>query len=266
MIDINDAIRKSKNTIAVRVFNILGARKVFDHLKYNYAFDLIESEKRQNGTVLSDFGAAPLALGQLSRGVSLRNMTEAYNVFPNNGILSSGRSYTAVYNRNGETVISKELSNRRIYSEDTVQIMNQLLSNVVFDGTARQIRLKEYVDVAGKTGTSGDDRDRLFIGYTPYFTGGIWCGFEKKDKQVGFNSPNHLEIWDQVMKKIHDKLIFSDYDESLESFNTNKIIVAPYCSYSGLKPTELCELSEESIIKYGYFKTDLVPESECDYH
>ena len=144
--------------------------------------------------------------------------------------------------------------------------MSQLLSCVVSDGTARQIRLKELVDVAGKTGTSGNDRDRLFVGYTPYFTAGIWCGYGNSDKAVGRNDPSHIQIWDEVMHRIHDLLIFRNYDDQILGFATDRLIISPYCSKSGLSVTDVCELDDNATIKLGYFKRDDFPKEECDYH
>ena len=267
MIDINDALKKSKNTVAVRLYNILGVERIFKHLRYDYGFNtLVEKEVSVSGGTISDMNISPLALGQLSYGVSLRKLTEAYNAFPNQGILCEGRTYSAVYNKDGSAIIIKEVKKQRIYSEETAQIMNQLLSGVVADGTARQIMLKESVDTAGKTGTSGNDRDRLFVGYTPYYTAGIWCGYGKANTQVGHNSPSHIKIWDEVMKKVHEELVFTDYSETLRYFNTDKLIIAPYCSKSGLIPSEWCELDDEANLKLGYFDYKNAPKSECDYH
>lgn len=266
-IDVSTALKKSKNTVAVRLLDMLGVENAFNRLQETYGFKtLVRSEIMPDGTVISDLGSSPLALGQLSRGISLRDLTVSYGAFANDGFLCSGRSYIAVYDREGEEIISKGIDARRIYSRETAQVMNQLLSGVVDDGTARQIKLKEYVDVAGKTGTSGSDRDRLFVGYTPYYVAGIWTGFGKDNKDVGFNSPSHLEIWDEVMKRIHDARVFDGYDESLRSFSTDGITVAPYCSKSGAIPTEWCELDEYATVKFGYFKSTDIPKFECEYH
>ena len=266
MIDVNDALKRSKNTVAIRLYNLLGARSIFDNLRKNYGFDtLVESGSGVNGERVSDLASAPLALGQLSYGVSLRRLTEAYNAFPAEGILSRGRSYTKVFDRGGKILLESEAYNERILSKSTAQLMNQLLSSVVIDGTARQIRLKELVDVAGKTGTSGSDRDRLFIGYTPYFTAGIWCGYGSSDKPVGHNTPSHLNIWDEVMSIIHEHLIFHSFAEELKSFSTSELIIAPYCSESGLMPNANCELNENTSIRHGYFISDDFPNEECDY-
>ena len=266
LIDINDALKRSKNTVAIRLFSLLGAENIFKHLKYDYGFDtLIEKERGSNGEIITDLGAAPLALGQLSYGVSLRGLTEAYNVFPSEGILSRGRSYSIVYSRDGDILIEKKAEGKRLYSEETAQLMNQLLSNVVNDGTARRITLKEIVDVAGKTGTSGNDKDRLFIGYTPYYTAGIWCGFARGDASVGFNTPSHLEIWDKVMTRIHEKMVFNGYEENIGGFNTDKLVIAPYCSISGLAPKEECGLDDGATVKLGYYKASDELDG-CDCH
>ena len=266
-VDVNYALLKSKNTIAAKLFNELGADFVFRSLKESFGFDtLIESRTLKTGETLSDKSIAPLALGQLSVGVSIRKLTEAYNVFPSEGIWHTGRSYIAVYNSEGKCIVNREVIKKRVYEQSTAQIMNQLLSNVVLSGTARQITLKDYIDVAGKTGTSGNDRDRLFVGYTPYFTAGIWCGYGSLNKSVGNNTPNHLQIWDEVMRHIHEKTVMSGYDDAVDSFNTNKLIVMPYCSKTGKTPTEKCELSDDSEIRFGYFKPEEVSDEICDYH
>ena len=265
-IDISYAIKKSKNTAAVKLLELYGAENAFNHLKRDYGFEsLVLSEKLDSGVTASDLGAAPLALGQLTHGVSIRDLTEAYSVFPNDGVLLSGRSYTTVYDSKGNIVLNKQTSSKRLYKSSSARIMNQLLSGVVSDGTARQIRLKELVDVAGKTGTSGGDKDRLFVGYTPYFTAGIWCGYSKSDKAVGYNSPSHIQIWDEVMSRVHSKLVFDGFNENLDSFKTDGLIVSPYCSESGNIPTEECELDENSEIRYGYFTEETLPESACEH-
>ena len=265
MIDINDALKKSKNTVAIRLFNMLGAEKIFDNLTENFGFNLVRNGKNDNGATVTDLAEAPLALGQLSYGVSLRTITEAYNVFPNEGVLVRGNSYYCVLDKSGKEVLASQSAKKRIYDTSTAQVMNQLLMNVVADGTARQITLDETVDTAGKTGTSGKDRDRLFVGYTPYVTAGIWCGFAD-GRDVGVNNPSHVKIWDDIMKKIHNNVYISGYGESIKSFETGLLTVMPYCSVSGLGPTENCELDDSATIKYGYFTDKHFPNEKCEYH
>lgn len=262
-----EAIKKSKNTVAVRFLEHLGIEKAFDMLERTYGFEnLIKKEVKSDGRVVTDMAEAPLALGQLTHGVSLRRVTESYNVFPNAGVLPTGSSFYGVFDKNGELVLEGSNSKKVVFRTDTAKIMNQLLMEVVQEGTAKQIMLKSIVDTAGKTGTSGGDQDRLFIGYTPYYTAGIWCGFSGGNNSVGINSPNHLQIWDSVMSEIHNKLIFDKYDEDVKSFDTSNLIVQPYCSISGCLPNENCEMYDEVIIKYGYFSAGNSLTKVCDKH
>ena len=143
--------------------------------------------------------------------------------------------------------------------------MSQLLSLVVESGTASKITLKNMIDTAGKTGTSGNDMDRWFIGYTPYYTAGIWCGYQNKESSVGNHERNHLKIWDEVMKLIHEEKI--GYSEISKSFSTEGLIYAPYCKDSGKCLSEACEYDPRGErIAYGYFIKGTEPKEACDRH
>jgi len=266
MIDLNDALRKSKNTIAIRLFDMLGAESIFKRLTEDFGLtSLVRDGKNDKGGSVTDLAEAPLALGQLSYGISLRSITEAYNVFPGDGILAKGNSYYCVLDKEGKEILSSDSDKKRIFDASTAQVMNQMLMNVVKDGTARRITLDEVVDTAGKTGTSGGDKDRLFVGYTPYVTAGIWCGYSN-GQSVGVNIPSHLDIWDRVMREIHNRVFLTGYSESVKGFDTNLLVIKPYCSISGDAPGENCELDDYATIKYGYFTKKRSPDEECEYH
>ncbi len=265
-VDTDYALKKSKNTVAVELYNTLGARNIYELLKDTFGIETIYDELiTADGRKLTDIAESPLALGQLSVGVSLRKLTECYNVFPNEGTLVSGKSYYYVIDRNGSTILDNIPRSKQVFSKATSQIMNQLLCDVVTGGTASRISLKEYVDTAGKTGTSGGDKDRLFIGYTPYFTAGIWCGYSDGKSAVGYNKPSHLDIWNDVMTEIHNEIL-SDYKETGEGFNTSELYYLPYCSKSGNMPNENCYESEDCEVRYGYFKKSEYSKEECNFH
>jgi penicillin-binding protein 1A len=142
--------------------------------------------------------------------------------------------------------------------------MNQLLQTVTDSGTARSITLKNLVDTAGKTGTSGNSQDKIFVGYTPYYTAGIWCGNEggKKSIQIG---NLHLQIWDEIMKEVHSDILRGT-DEP-KGFSTEGLKYMAYCMDSGLCPTSACELDQRmSRIEYGYFTEDNCPAFSCNRH
>lgn len=220
-------------------------------------------EKSVNGKTVTDKALAPLALGQLTEGVTLRQLTEAYTAFANSGVLAKGRSYYGVFADNGDVLLENTPEEKRILKKSTAEIMNMLLSGVVEEGTAKNINLKYSIDTAGKTGTSGMDRDRLFVGFTPEVTAGIWTGYNSNGKAVGAQSPNHLQIWDNVMQRI-TSILSKENGENLPVFPTNSIKRHTYCRATGMLANDLCEHFDEAAV--GYFAKGEEPGSYCELH
>ena len=256
---IKDAIRNSKNTVAVRLCEMRGAKRIFDSLRTDFEFDtLIEKEGG-----LTDIAIAPMALGQLGRGLSLLDMTEAFSVFSGEGRWREAISYLYLVDYNDRVVINKEQGNKRIFKETTARIMNQLLMNVTESGTAKAITLNERLNTAGKTGTSGGNKDKSFIGYTPYYTAGIWCGYTD-DRSIGSLEKSHLKIWDEVMTDIHSEILRG---REIREFSTEGLYYLPYCRDSGLMYTETCMYDPRgSRCEYGYFTDDNMPTEKCNKH
>ena len=266
LITVKDAIRNSKNTVAVRLCNILGARNVYNSLRDDFSFDtLVESRRREQGGTLTDVGVSAMALGQLTDGVSLRKLTEAYSVFPGDGIRRTAVTYRCVKDSEGNIILGDPREEERVFSQSTARIMNQLLKNVTDDGTAGIITLKNLVDTAGKTGTSSGSRDKLFVGYTPYYTAGIWCGYDNGTDGIGSLSVSHLTIWDEIMTRIHENTFQSGTGK--RAFSTEGLLYRPYCMDSGKLYTETCRLDPRGDRReYGYFSPGTEPKNACDSH
>lgn len=255
---VKDAIRLSKNTIAVRLCNMITPSSIYYSLKNDYKFDTL-IEKEGNTT---DIAVSPMALGQLTKGVSLLKLTEAYSVFPSEGVHAETRSYISVYDYNNRLILEKKQSRNRLYKESTAKIINQLLMEVVESGTASSISLNHKVDLAGKTGTSGNNKDKLFVGYTPYYTAGIWCGYDN-GTTIGNLNKSHLKIWDEVMTEIHSDKVISDQ----RHFSTDGLIKMPYCKDSGELYSNNCIHDPRGNRReFGYFTADNMPSKECNRH
>lgn len=265
---VKDALRLSKNTVALRLYNILGAEEIYRALKSDYNFDtLTRGEYDKYGNKLTDIAPSPLALGQLTHGVSLRRLTEAYTVFPSEGLYSAGRSFIAVFDAEGNLIIDNSPNEKRLMTKECARVMNQLLSCVTENGTASKVTLKNVVDTAGKTGTSGDDKDRLFVGYTPYITAGIWCGYRDSDAPIGKVFPTHIKIWDDVMSDIHSYLLESKNDSEIEGFSKKGLINREFCMDSGDIYTDICALDPRGErIESGYFIRGFAPSKRCERH
>lgn len=263
-ITVSDAIKRSKNTAALALYESLVPYDIFCNLRDDFGFStLVSSEKRSDGGTVTDIAPAPLALGQLSQGVSLLELTNAYTAFPNYGVIHNRRSYYGVLSADGSVLLENTDNEKRILKPTTATIMNMLLAGVVEDGTARSIRLKEVVDTAGKTGTSGGDRDRLFIGYTPYYVAGIWCGYDGESKPIGSVDKSHLAIWDEVMVRIHENVALARGEQVL-AFSYNDAEMHQFCKTSGMLANGSC--IDENCAEWGYFSKDTAPTEICPYH
>ncbi len=263
-ITVSDAIRRSKNTVAISMYEMLGAEDIFYRLRDDFGFSsLVDSEVREDGSIITDMAPSPLALGQLTNGVSLIELTNAYTVLPNSGVIGGMRSYYGVFSSGGNVLLENTGVQKRIFKSSTAAVMNMLLSGVVEDGTARNIRLKELVDTAGKTGTSGGDKDRLFVGYTPYYTAGIWCGYDGKSKSIGGVDKSHLAVWDEVMVKIHEQAALEHSEETL-GFSESDVEAHLFCKSSGMKANEGCIDAE--CAEWGFFLKTKAPIGICPYH
>jgi hypothetical protein len=144
--------------------------------------------------------------------------------------------------------------------------MNQLLMNVTDHGTARSITLGDFVDTAGKTGTSSGNLEKLFVGYTPYLTAGIRVSYNDSKTAVVNLEKTHLEIWDEVMRQIHEGIL-GQYGEHSKSFSVAGLEYLPYCKDSGQLFSESCMLDPRgSRIEYGYFSRYNKPHELCNTH
>jgi penicillin-binding protein 1A len=260
-ISVADALAYSKNTVAVRLYKMLGAESIYKNLTDSYGFDTIVREGESGGGKITDLAASPLALGQLSYGIPLRKLTEAYTVFPSEGRLARARSYVLVLDSQGRELIRKDSSYTRVMSSECARVMNAMLSRVTQLGTASKITLDEMLDTAGKTGTSASSRDKLFIGYTPYYTAGIWCGYADNSRSV--TGTPHLDIWDAVMKDVHRRYL-RDIDTP-RSFSYVGLARVAYCRDTGLRFSPHCLADEASTLEYGFYIRGTEPQQMCKH-
>ncbi len=269
--NINSAIERSVNTIAVKVLEDLTPRTSYEYCHDKMGmYSLIELLELSNGTKLTDIDYAALALGQMNYGVTVRELTAAYTAFANDGVFNEGHSYLKVTTADGETLLSNEDPGSIVFSEANAAIMTKMLSNVVNNGTAKAVTLRKTVDCAGKTGTTSNDYDRWYIGYTPYYIGGVWYGYAYPKSLSSLKSNPCVSLWDTVMTKLHQKYINEAEagGEPLKTFETpGSVIKATYCRDSGKLMTDACRADPRgSRGEVGYFESGTQPSSYCTTH
>lgn len=263
LITVADAVAYSKNTVAISLYNRLDKASIFESLYNDYNFKTLVKREKKNGKVFTDLAESPLALGQLTYGVPLVDLTAAYTVFPSGGVASEARCYLRCYDCNGNLMLENKSDARRVMSNDCAKVMQLLLSGVVSRGTASSIRLKEVVDTAGKTGTSGRSLDKLFIGFTPYYTAGIWTGYDNGSSAV--SGSIHIGIWDSVMMDIHEYELSGI--ETPKSFETRGLVYSAFCKDSGDLYSPGCILDiRADRMGFGYFIKGTEPRHNCSIH
>lgn len=268
---VNQAIITSKNTVAVRVLQELTLDVSWDFVKNKLGIDsFIDMYTTASGVVLTDKLIAPLALGQMNYGLTVEEVTAAYGIFQNNGVYNEPRTFLYVYDSEGNLILENSGDSRIVISEQTASIMTIMMQNVMSEGTGKSITLRKTVDVAGKTGTAGNDFDRWFVGYTPYYVGGVWFGYDMNQTLSDFKQNPSSAVWDVVMTKLHQKYIdeANAGGEPLKTFTVAAgVVECEYCLDSGMLPCDTCKLDPRgNRIATGYFTRDNMPTETCDVH
>lgn len=191
VVSVRKGVTKSLNTIAAQVLS-----KLTPAASYQFLTSVLDMRLEA-----ADDDYAPLAVGQLSIGTTARDMASAFTIFPNMGIYRKGRTFSAILDNDDHIVYENSVELRRAISEKTAYWMNDVLEDAVTYGTGAGAKLSG-MHCAGKTGTTTDAKDRWFAGYTPYYVGVVWAGYEKPARiRIGSNPAS--TIWKKVMQQVH---------------------------------------------------------------
>ena len=253
---VNTALTRSVNTVAVKILMKLTPQKSYEFATQKLGlYNLVEREEA-NGRSFSDIDYAPLALGQLTYGVTVREMANAFATFPNAGVFREARTYTKVVDSNGKVILDNTQEKHQAMSAHAAWYLTYMLQNVVKSGTGTPANLKNAA-AAGKTGTSSSNRDRWFSGYTPDYTASVWCGYDLPEEIKLKSSANPAcVLWREVMNLLHTEG-YRDFEEPTDE----AIVWTTVCAQTGLLPGDDCEKTA----KVRLFKSD-VPTETCDYH
>lgn len=255
-------IVSSVNTISVRTLDAIGYEYAYSFAKYNFGQEhLVENYETASGQSLSDVGQAPLALGALTVGSTVREMAAAYATFANDGVYREARLFTKVYNSSGQLVVDNTQDTRKILSEKTVNYMNYCLYNAANNGTGGAAIFGGQ-QIAGKTGTTSSNRDRWFCGYTKHYAAAVWVGYDQPE-QIHISTANPAAMmWRKVMQPIHEGL------PSEPLYNGNAFHSVAICLDSGKLATNACQNDVRGIQRVVYvnvYNGD-EPTETCDKH
>ncbi len=259
---ISHAVEQSHNTVAVRVLgDYVTPRASFDFLEQRFHLTSLVREQWINDKKFSDEDLAPLALGGLTKGVSVYEMAAAYATFPSMGRYVEPRTYSKVVDADGTVLLDRTGDGEYVIKESTAYYMNNMLRGVVTDGTGRDAAFSGMT-IAGKTGTTTAQKDLWFVGYTPYYTAAVWVGYDRQERLGNIGHPQNI-LWKKVMSRVHEGLPNKEFPKPV----SEDVVTASYCLDSGLAPTELCSADARgSRVATGYFIRGDQPTKACDRH
>ena len=199
-VTIRQGLISSLNTVAVQILDKLGIETSYKYLTDVFGFTTL---------VDADYNPSPLALGELTNGVTVREMTQAYSCLVNDGVFIESRTYTQVVDSNDNIVLDNPLQQRNGVRANAARNMLDMMVGSVTSGTSLGAGFSG-MEVAGKTGSSGSYNDRWFAGMTPYYVAVVWTGYDIPAGMGGSNPA--ITIWRNIMQQVHEGLEYRAFN------------------------------------------------------
>lgn len=257
LLNYREGIRNSRNVITVKALTLITPKLGMDYL-LKFGFTTLIPKTDENGH--TDLNQS-LCLGGITKGVTNLEMTAAYAAIANGGLYIEPTLYTTVLDRNGNVILDRSNNyEKQVIKESTAWLLTDAMRDVVNEGTGVKAKVAGW-DAAGKTGTTTDNMDVWFSGYTAYYTGSIWLGFDNNNKELNdAEQKTHNILWSKIMTRVHENLEPIEIMEKPEN-----IIKVAVCEKSGKLPTPgLCDVSGH--VYTEYFEEGTEPTLQCDIH
>lgn len=248
---LQEAIKWSSNCAAVKVNQAYGTAASYNFMTEKLGFTtLTATDAEQVGN---------MALGGLQYGVTTEEMAAAFSAFVNDGIYTEPRTFVRVELNSGELLLENTSESHVAMKETTAYLVREMLETVVASGTGTEADFSgQYV--AGKTGTTDANRDRYFVGFTPYYCAAVWCGY-KSNEVINISGNPSANLWRQVMKSVHADLDRKDFNSCS---GLTKVTV---CTDSGLLATDACTHDMRgNRTRTVTVAADSAPKESCSMH
>ncbi len=248
------SLEQSVNVNAVKVFSDIGVQNSLSFLKKCGITSIVET-----GAV-NDMNAAALALGGMTHGISPLEMVAGYGSFANQGNYTEPVAYTKVTNKRGEIILEKTAEPTRIMDEGVAFIMRDILRTVVTNGIGSSASIG-IQPVAGKTGTTTDNYDAWFVGFTPYYAASLWIGNDMS-VELSQGSVSAAKLWSKIMKRVHEGLETGSFPGAPDD-----VISVAIDTMSGRLPSDLSALDPRgSTVRNEYFIKGTEPVTTDNVH
>lgn len=248
-LNIREAIRMSRNVVTVKNLTAIGTGLGFE---YAQALGISTLESGDNNQ--------SLCLGGITNGVTNMELTAAYATIANKGDYNKPVLYTEVLDHSGNVILSTtENTSKEVLKESTAWLLTNAMEDVIASGTGSGAGIPG-MSVAGKTGTTTKNRDTVFVAYTPYYTCGVWGGYDDNSEQTYTAYAKNL--WKAIMLRVHENL------EPASFPGCSDIVKVAVCRESGKLPVEgVCDCDPRGSTVYEeYFAKGTEPTEQCDHH
>ncbi|MFC0213188.1 transglycosylase domain-containing protein [Paenibacillus chartarius] len=247
-------------------YNIPAIKLYLDVVGINQAWDFA---KKMGITSIhkDDYSAQTGVIGGLKYGTSVKELTNAYATIANKGVFNEAHMIRKITDPNGKIIYEHKHNPNTVFSPQTAYLMTDMLRTVITEGTATDLKSKfayyGQIPVVGKTGSTQDDTDAWFEGFSPDITTGVWIGYDqpvnKLSKRNG--STEHAKnIWAQVMNVTVERR--NDLFKTKSFEKPDGIVSATVSNLSGKLPSELTTKSGHAVT--DIFNKDYVPTEQDD--
>lgn len=215
---------------------------------------------------------ASTALGGVTNGVTNLELTAAYASIVNDGVYTKPIFFTRILDHNGKILINNEPETRRVLKDTTAFLLTDAMKDSMVSmrkfgsgvgSTSTRANITGMSN-AGKSGTTSANNDVWFVGYTPYYTAGVWGGCDNNQKLTGQNGGTsfHKDIWRKIMTRVHEGLPDIGFPVP------HNIETAVICRKSGkLAIAGVCDNDPRGNATYTeYFAKGTTPTEVCNHH
>jgi penicillin-binding protein 1A len=224
LMSLRTAVEQSVNVAAVKVISQVG----FDY-SANHLAKMGVTTVEKDGIEVNDLNPAALGLGGMTYGISPLEMVGGYGCIANYGEYVEPICYTQVKNKDGETVLDRVPLKNQVLNEGVAWIMSDILQSVVTNGLGKRAAIPSQ-PVAGKTGTTTDNYDAWFVGYTPKYAASLWIGNDV-NIELSQGSVVAARLWSKIMGQCLDGTEREYFGPAPEN-----VVSAKVDSYSGGLP------------------------------
>ncbi len=266
LMPLRTAVEQSANVPAVKVLDKMGVQTSLPYLE---KMGIIKNSDPEHDSFVTskedpsynDENLSALALGGMTRGLTPLEITAAFGTIANDGTYIEPMSFSKIEDKNGNILIDNTKMETKVVSPQTAYIMKDILNTTVTRGIARRAQIPNMA-TAGKTGTTTNQADIWFVGFSPHYATGVWIGNDSPAITISKGSGSAAQLWKHIMTKAHEGMPAKPKFDRPDG-----IVSVSVCRDSGLLPTSACSGDPRGGRVYTeIFAKGTEPKKSCDVH